>query len=54
VTPLPTHIRVDVDVAEHADAVVVHLPRGAADAGLAPGLSVRLAARGPGRFTQAT
>jgi sulfate transport system ATP-binding protein len=52
VTPLPTHIRVDVDVAEHADTVVVHLPRGADGADLAPGRTVRLAARRPGRFAQ--
>jgi sulfate transport system ATP-binding protein len=52
VTPLPTHIRVDVEVGEHADAVVVHLPRGARDAELTPGRTVRLAARSPGRFPQ--
>jgi len=52
VTPLPTHVRVDVDVADHDGAVVVHLPRGGGDAGLVPGRTVRLAARRPGRFAE--
>ena len=47
VIALPTHIRVDVDVPEHTDAVVVHLPRdGRALSALAPGRRVRLTARG--------
>jgi sulfate transport system ATP-binding protein len=56
VTPLPTHIRVDVDVPDHEDAVVVHLPRTApdqerdAEAAVAPGRSVALRPRRPRRF----
>jgi sulfate transport system ATP-binding protein len=51
VIALPTHIRVDVDVPEHADAVVVHLPRdGRVLTSLAPGRRVRLNARGARRF----
>jgi sulfate transport system ATP-binding protein len=50
VTPLPTHVRVDVDVAGHDAAVVVHLPRAGGDTDLVPGRTVGLAARRPGRF----
>jgi sulfate transport system ATP-binding protein len=51
VIALPTHIRVDVDVPDHADAVVVHLPRDReAATRLAPGRTVRLHARRPRRF----
>jgi sulfate transport system ATP-binding protein len=51
VTPLPTHVRVDVAVPEHPDAVVVHLPRGReVPRSLAPGRRVRLRPRHPHRF----
>ena len=52
VVPLPTHIRVDVDVPEHPEAVVVHLPRGDTDlAQLTRGRPVRLLARRARRFS---
>jgi sulfate/thiosulfate transport system ATP-binding protein len=55
VITLPTHIRVDVDVPDHADAVVVHLPRDVeAATRLAPGRAVRLRARRPRRFPART
>jgi sulfate transport system ATP-binding protein len=51
VTPLPTHIRVDVAVPDHPEAVVVHLPRDEREAALlAPGRPVRLTPRRPRRF----
>ncbi|MGZ4602726.1 MAG: sulfate/molybdate ABC transporter ATP-binding protein [Kineosporiaceae bacterium] len=52
VVPLPTHIRVDVDVPEHPEAVVVHLPRGGTDLSqLTRGRPVRLRARRARRFS---
>ena len=42
VTPLITHTRVDVQVAGHAEPVVVHLPRGGDGSGVRPGQPVRL------------
>jgi sulfate/thiosulfate transport system ATP-binding protein len=55
VIALPTHIRVDVDVPDHADAVVVHLPRdGESASGVAPGRTVRLHPRQPRRFAAPT
>jgi sulfate transport system ATP-binding protein len=55
VITLPTHIRVDVDVPDHADSVVVHLPRDReAATRLAPGRTVRLNAQRPRRFPART
>jgi sulfate/thiosulfate transport system ATP-binding protein len=55
VITLPTHIRVDVDVPDQAEAVVVHLPRDRETAAhLAPGRPVRLHARRPRRFPART
>jgi sulfate transport system ATP-binding protein len=51
VTPLPTHVRVDVDVPGHVHPVVVHVPRGADASGLVPGGAVRLVTRTAGRFS---
>jgi sulfate transport system ATP-binding protein len=51
VIALPTHIRVDVDVPNQDDAVVVHLPRDPdAAARLVPGRTVGLRPRRPRRF----
>jgi sulfate/thiosulfate transport system ATP-binding protein len=51
VTTLPTHVRVDVDVPDEADPVVVHLPRAeAAPAEVSPGRRVRLLPRGASPF----
>ena len=52
VVPLPTHIRVDVDVPDHPEAVVVHLPRGGPqDGSIVPGHRVALRARRARHFS---
>jgi sulfate/thiosulfate transport system ATP-binding protein len=51
VTTLPTHVRVDVQLPDEADPVVVHLPRAdAAPAEVEPGRSVRLRPRAASPF----
>jgi sulfate transport system ATP-binding protein len=51
VTPLPTHVRVDVDVPDEVDPVVVHLPRAdPARVEIQPGRSVRLRPRAASPF----
>ena len=51
VTPLPTHVRVDVEVPDQADPVVVHLPRSDAWARHGDPRAARAAAAPPARLS---